>query len=79
MGIYHHYTVDELTALRDRLMASLHDRLTGPSAATTSGSGGQRSVQYNTELAQIRKELDAVNAELARRNGQSVRRPIYMV
>lgn len=75
MGLYSHYTADELVALRARLMASLHDRLTGPSAATSNG----RSVQYNAQTDGIRKELDAVNAELARRTGQAARRPIYMV
>lgn len=75
MGTYSHYTVDELAALRDRLMASLHDRLTGPTSAASNG----RSVQYAAQTDGIRKELAAVNAELARRNGQATRRPIYMV
>ena len=75
MGLYSHYTADELTALRSRLMAALHDRLTGPAAATSNG----RSVQYQNVTADIRKELADVNTEIARRNGQATRRPIYMV
>lgn len=75
MGLYSHYSTDQLTALRDRLMASLHDRLTGPSAATSNG----RSVQYQLQTDQIRKELADVNTEIARHSGQAVRRPIYLV
>ena len=75
MGLYSHYTVNQLTALRDRLMASLHDRLTAPTAATSNG----RSIQYQQNVEQIRKELADVNTEIARRNGQATRAPIYMV
>ena len=76
MGLYSHYTADELTALRSRLMAALHDRLTGPSGATTANG---RSIQYQNVTADLRKELADVNTEIARRNGQATRRPIYMV
>lgn len=75
MGLYSHFTVTELTALRDRLMASLHDRLTAPTAAASNG----RSIQYQQSVDQIRKELADVNVEIARRNGQATRSPIYMV
>lgn len=75
MGLYSHYTVNELTALRDRLMGSLHDRLTAPTAATSNG----RSIQYQQDLKQIRQELADVNTEIARRSGQATRAPIYMV
>ena len=76
MGLYSHYTDAELQALRDRLMGALHDRLTGPSAATTSNG---RHIQYQNVTADLRKELADVNTEIARRSGQAVRRPIYMV
>lgn len=75
MGLYSHLTADELTALRSRLMAALHDRLTGPASAASNG----RSVQYQNIIADIRKELADVNIEIARRSGQATRRPIYMV
>lgn len=82
MGLYRHYTVAELQALRDRLMAALHARLTGPSAAASNG----RSLSYGIPSAagqtidQLRKELAAVNAELDRRNGGAAQhRPIYLV
>lgn len=75
MGLYSHFTVTELTALRDRLMASLHDRLTAPTAAASNG----RSIQYQQSVDQIRKELADINVEIARRNGQATRAPIYMV
>lgn len=75
MGLYSHYTANELTALRDRLMASLHDRLTAPTAAASNG----RSIQYQQSVEQIRKELADVNVEIARRSGQATRSPIYMV
>ena len=48
MGLYSHYTADELHALRGRLMAALHDRLTGPAAATSNGrSIAQGALAWN--------------------------------
>jgi len=56
-------------------MDSLHARLTGPTSATSNG----RSVQFQQQTDHIRKEAGEVAAELARRNGQAGRRPIYLV
>lgn len=75
MGLYSHYTSPELEALRQHLMASLHDRLTGPTSATSNG----RSVQFQQQTDTIRKEAAEVNTELARRSGPADRRPIYLV
>ncbi|MBB3641163.1 hypothetical protein [Variovorax atrisoli] len=75
MGIYRHLSVSELQATRARLMASLQDRLTAPTSAAHNG----RSVQYQQNVAEIRKEIAAVGEELDRRSGGSSRGPIYMV
>jgi hypothetical protein len=75
MGIYSHYTADQLTALRDKLTAALHDRLINPSAS----SWGDRRIQFDQQTADIRKEVDAVNAEIATRSGTVTRGPIYLV
>lgn len=75
MGLYSHYTTPELEALRQRLMDSLHARLTGPTSAASNG----RSVQFQQQTDNIRKEVAEVNTELARRTGQPDRRPIYLV
>ena len=75
MGLYSHYSTPDLEALRQRLMASLHDRLTGPTSASSNG----RSVQFQQQTDHIRKEAGEVATELARRSGQADRRPIYLV
>lgn len=75
MGIYSHQTTDQLTAIRDKLTNSLHDRLTAPTAS----SWGDRRIQFDQQTAEIRKEITAVNAELDSRNGTVARRPIYLV
>jgi hypothetical protein len=75
MGLYSHYSTPDLEALRQRLMDSLHARLTGPTSATSNG----RSVQFQQQTDHIRKEAGEVAAELARRCGQAGRRPIYLV
>jgi hypothetical protein len=73
---YGHYTVAQLETLRDRLLASLHDRLTAP----TSAAGAGRQVQYQQSPDAIRRELAEVNGELERRGSGGVARgPIYMV
>lgn len=52
MGIYRHFTDAELQATRPRLMASLQGRLTAPTLAAHNG----RSVQYQQNIAKIRKD-----------------------
>lgn len=56
-------------------MASLHDRLTAPTSAAHNG----RSVQYQQNVAEIRKEIATVSEELDRRSGGASRGPIYIV
>lgn len=74
--MYGHLTKSELTTLRDKLQASLTARLTEP----TEAAGANRSVKYAVRVQDIRRELDAVLAELGRREGAApVRRPIYIV
>jgi len=79
MGIYRHLSVEELQATRTRLMASLHDRLASPTAAAHNG----RSIQYQQDVAEIRKEIAALSEELEARgagvSGGTVRGPIYIV
>lgn len=76
MGLYSHYAEQQLTELRDRLMGSLHARLTGPTAAGYNG----RTVQYQQRTDDIRKELSLVNLELDRRAGRvAAGGPIYLV
>ena len=75
MGLYSHYSTPDLEALRQRLMDSLHARLTGPTSATSNG----RSVQFQQQTDKIKQEAAEVSAELARRAGQFARRPIYLV
>lgn len=75
MGIYSHFTDPQLTELRDKLVASLTARLTAPTSASTNG----RSVSFQQRTDEIRREIEAVNAEVATRQGLSVRRPIYLV
>lgn len=75
MDLYRHYSLPELTALRDRLTASLHDRLT---KATSVGSG-DRNARFDQQTAEIRKEAAAVIAEIDRRRGTNPCGPIYLV
>lgn len=74
MGLYSHYTDAELQTLRTSLLGALHARLTAATAASANG----RSVQYQTGPDAIRKELQAVTQEIARRSGTPAHRPIYM-
>lgn len=75
MGIYRHYTEQQLTQMRDSLMTSLHQRLTGPTSAST----GSRSVQFQQKTEEIRKELGLITEELDARAGVASHRPIYLV
>ena len=75
MGIYSHLTNEQLTQKRDRLLDSLEQRLTGPTAASTQG----RSVQYQQQTDAIRKELKDITGEIDARAGTASHRPIYLV
>ncbi|RYF53554.1 MAG: hypothetical protein EOO27_25880 [Comamonadaceae bacterium] len=70
MGIYSHCTDEQLTTLREQLIAQLH----GPA----SGSGHGRSITQRS-TAEIRRSLNDIAAELASRNGTALRGPIYLV
>jgi hypothetical protein len=65
----------DLTALRDKLRASLTARLTQPTVAQGSG----RRSEFQQSPDQIRAELQVVQAEIARRAGTASRGPIYVV
>jgi hypothetical protein len=56
------------------MRASLSDRLTKPTLA----QNGPRKAEYQTDLQQIRTELQNVQAEIDRRAGTTMRRPIYL-
>lgn len=76
MGIYSHLSTEKLTEMRDSLMQALMSRHTDP--ARVSGNG--RDLTFKQEgIGEIRKDLDAINAELGRRNGTSSRGPIYLM
>ena len=75
MGIYSHLANEQLTALRDKLVASLTDRLTAPTSASTNG----RAVAFQQRTDEIRREIEAVNAELAARQGNATRGPIHVI
>ena len=78
MGIYSHLTTPKLEEMRDSLMQALMSRHTSP--ARVSGNG--RDVTYRSgaeNLSDLRKDLDAITAELGRRNGSATRGPIYMM
>ena len=76
MGTYSHLSITELEALRVKLTTSLTDRLTSPTQASSNG----RSVSYQQTTADIKREIESVNAELQRRQGGAATRgPIYII
>lgn len=89
MGIYSHYTTDELRALRTQYSQSLTERLTGPSKIATGGQTvafNDRAVEYQQTIAHLKTEITRINAELMARGvddsqsgADSVRAPIYLV
>jgi hypothetical protein len=64
----------DLTTLRDKLRNSLTDRLTKPTVAAGTG----RRAEYQQAPQEIRAQLDLVLAEITRRAGGRLRRPIYI-
>lgn len=81
MGIYSHHTVEELQAMRSRLSTSLMDRLTKPtSIGHSNGGGAARNAAYAQDTDKIKREIEAIGAEIDRRSGvRSARGPIYIV
>lgn len=80
MGIYSHHTVEELQAMRSRLSTSLMDRLTKPTSIGHSGAGSARNASYQQDTDKIKREIEAIGAEIDRRSGvRSARGPIYIV
>lgn len=75
MGIYSHFTDEQLTTQRDKFVASLTNRLTAPTSASTNG----RAIAYQQRTDDIRREIEAINAEIAARQGASTRSPIYVI
>lgn len=76
MGLYSRTTTDQLTTLRAELADSLHKRLTQPTAVDHQGSGAQ----YNQRTSDIKRELQAIDTELDRREGKpSQNRPFYVI
>ena len=80
MGIYSHHTVDELKAMRSRLSASLMDRLTKPTRiGYNGGNGAGRNASYAQDSDKIKREIEAIGAEIDRRSGVPASRgPIYI-
>lgn len=80
MGIYSHYTTEELQALRKRLSDSLVDRLTAPTAISHSnGNGASRNAQFAQDPDKIKKEIRAIAEEIDGRTGAVKRGPIYLL
>lgn len=76
MGIFSHIATAELEQMRDRLTKALIARHTDPARVSSNG----RDVAYRTDsTGELRKDLDAITAELARRSGAASRGPIYMM
>lgn len=73
-SVYRHFTDEQLTAARDRLSASLQDRLTAPTWARRDG----QEVRYEQKVGEIKAELQAITSEIDRRAGVVTRRPIYL-
>lgn len=74
MGLHSHLDDAQLAALRDKLHASLVDRLT---SATSIGMQG-RNVAYQQRTDDIRREISAIGDELALRQGRATRGPIHV-
>ena len=76
MGTYSHMTEVQLAELRDKLTASLNDRLTQPAMQ----GWGDKRVQYDqAAVKELRSALNEVKAEIDNRAGINIRRPIYLV
>lgn len=76
MRIYAHLTIDELRAKRDQLLAAIESAASGVASA----SYGGRMVTYKSNLAESYKLLEAINAEIALREGAArPNRPLYLV
>ena len=76
MGTYSHLTESQLVELRDKLTASLNDRLTQPAMQ----GWGDKRVQYDqAAVKELRASLHEVKAEIDNRAGVNIRRPIYLV
>lgn len=76
MGLYSHYTDQQLTDLRDRLSVAYEQQLTSPGSV----SGHGRSMQYRQDgVKDLQAQIRAINEELQRRTGIAARRPIYLV
>lgn len=80
MGIHSHHSIEELQVMRQRLSASLIDRLTQPTTISHSGGATSRSIQFAQQTQEIRAELDKVVKEIDVRTGKApVGGPIYLV
>lgn len=76
MGIYSHLPTEKLTQLRDELLTALMSRHTDPARVSSNG----RDLTFRTDgTGELRKDLEAINAELGRRNGTPTRGPIYLM
>jgi hypothetical protein len=76
MGLYSDYSTAELHTERATYRAALKSRLTDP--ARVSGHGRDITFQQGN-IAELRSELAAINAELMRREGGVARGPIYLM
>lgn len=73
--MYADLSLAQLETLRDQLRTAWTNSLTKPQVAAGTG----RRVEYQRTPAELKAELEAVIAEIARRTGAAVARgPIYM-
>ncbi|MBX9818190.1 MAG: hypothetical protein K2X79_09180 [Burkholderiaceae bacterium] len=76
MGLYSDYSTAELHTEREVYRSALRSRLTDPARVSAHG----RDVTFQQgNVAELRKELAAINAELTRREGGVARGPIYLM
>lgn len=76
MGLYSRDTTDQLNTQRTALRDSLQKRLTQPTEIDHNGS----RAQYAQRTSEIKREINAIDNELDRREGRTAQnRPFYVI